>query len=150
MRLIFLDSGPLGLLANPRGGASATACRGWALLMLASGSRLFIPEVCDYEVRRELIRAGALKGLARLDRLRESLDFAPINSAVMLRAAELWAQARAMGRPTAPPEALDGDCILAAQALLAPGPDDEVLVATGNVGHLALFVSAEPWERIGP
>lgn len=150
MRLILLDSGPLGLLSNPRGGPDARACQGWASLMLDSGTRLYVPEVCDYEVRRELIRAGALKGLARLDRLRESLDFAPINSAVMLRAAELWAQARAMGRPTAPPEALDADCILAAQALLAPGPDDEVMVATANVGHLGLFVAAEPWERIGP
>jgi len=68
----------------------------------------------------------------------------------MLRAAELWAAARRAGRPTAPPEALDGDCLLAAQALLAAGSGDVVTVATDNVGHLARFVDARLWETIVP
>jgi hypothetical protein len=68
----------------------------------------------------------------------------------MLLAADLWAQARKSGLPTAPPDALDGDVILAAQALLATGPGDVVTVATGNVGHLAQFVDAQPWEKIVP
>ena len=68
----------------------------------------------------------------------------------MKRAAELWALARNAGRPTAPPEALDGDCILAAQAMLAVGPGDVLTVATGNVGHLGQFVGALPWDQIIP
>jgi hypothetical protein len=46
-------------------------------------------------------------------------------------------------RPTADPQALDCDVILAAQAL-AMG----ATVVTDNVGHLALFVEAKSWRDI--
>jgi len=61
----------------------------------------------------------------------------------MRRAAELWAQARNRGTPTAPPEALDADVILAAQAERAGA-----IVATENVGHLARYVTARHWRDI--
>ena len=63
----------------------------------------------------------------------------------MLKAAELWAQARNQGRPTADMKALDCDVILAAQALAVNG-----IVATENVGHLSLFVEAKDWREILP
>ncbi len=66
----------------------------------------------------------------------------------MLRAAELWAAARSAGLPTAGPDALDGDCILAAQALLSVGPSDTVKIATDNVAHLSRFVAAQLRETI--
>lgn len=62
----------------------------------------------------------------------------------MLRAADLWAQARRNGLPTADPKALDCDVILAAQALAVNG-----MVATENVGHLSRFVNAKSWREIG-
>jgi hypothetical protein len=62
----------------------------------------------------------------------------------MLKAAELCATARRAGLPTAPPDALDGDVILAAQAMLSRGLGVAVTVATDNVGHLARFVDAQP------
>jgi hypothetical protein len=68
----------------------------------------------------------------------------------MLKAAELWAQARNRGLPTASADALDADVILAATALLIAGPGDTITVATDNVGHLAQFVDAQPWEKITP
>jgi len=52
-------------------------------------------------VRRELIRAGLQESVNRLDRLKAVLNYLPINTEVMLKAAELWAQARKRGTPTA-------------------------------------------------
>ena len=150
MRIVFLDAGPLGLISNPRGLAAAVQCRQWVKDLSASGVRVMIPEIADYEVRRELIRAGKSNGLRRLDQVNEVLDFAPITSEIMVRAAELWAQARKAGRTTAHPEALDGDCILAATAILTAEADDEVVVATANVSHVGLFVVSRPWEDIAP
>jgi predicted nucleic acid-binding protein len=150
MRLVVLDAGPLGLVANPKGRPRAVQCRQWARDLLAAGLRVVVPEIADYEIRRELLRRGATASLQRLDQVKAGLEYDPITTAVMLRAAALWAAARRAGRPTAPPEALDGDCLLAAQALLAAGPGDVVTVATDNVGHLAQFVDARPWETIAP
>lgn len=150
MRLIFLDTGPLGLMSNARGRPRADQCRQWAKDLAAAGVKVVVPEIADYEVRRELLRVGATAGLRRLDQVKATLDYEPLTTDVMLRAAELWADARRAGRPTAAPDALDGDCILAAQAILATGPGDVITVATQNVGHLAQFVDAQPWETISP
>ncbi len=115
---------------------------------MSSGVRVTIPEIADYEVRRELLRANKTAGVRRLDALKAVLDYLPITTSVMLRAAELWAEARMQGRPTADDKSLDGDIILAAQALLVGAESDEVMIATTNVAHLALFVDAQVWERI--
>jgi predicted nucleic acid-binding protein len=112
--------------------------------------RVFVPEAADYEVRRELLRVGATADIRRLDQVKAGLEYAAITTDVMLRAAELWAQARRAGRPTAAPDALDGDCILDAQAILAAGTRDAVTIATDNVGHLGLFVDARPWDQVAP
>jgi hypothetical protein len=115
MRLIFLDTGTLRMLANPRGTSRAVRCQQWARNFLTAGVRVFVPEICDYEERRKLIHADSTAGLARLDRLKIGFDYAPIAPDVMLRAAELCAAARRAVLPTAPPDALDGDVILAAK-----------------------------------
>jgi hypothetical protein len=39
--------------------------------------------------------------------------------------------------------------LLAAQAALAGDPDDEVIIGTTNVGHLALFADARTWWDVG-
>ena len=148
MRLVFLDSGPLGLLTNPRGRPRSDQCRQWVKNLAAAGVRIFVPEIADYEVRRKLIHIRATAGIRRLDQVKATLDYAPITTDVMLRAAQLWATARSAGLPTASPDALDGDCILAAQALLSIGPSDTVTVATDNVAHLSRFVDAQLWETI--
>ncbi len=61
----------------------------------------------------------------------------------MLKAAELWAESRRQGKPTADPKELDGDAILATQALYAGG-----IVVTENIGHWGLFVDAMHWQDI--
>jgi predicted nucleic acid-binding protein len=150
MRLVFLDSKPLGMISNPRGKREATLCRAWAMGLLAAGVRVFVPEIADYEVRRELLRVRSTAGLRRLDQVEAMCYFAGLTRDVMLKAAELWAAARRAGMVTAPPEALDGDMILAAQAILSAGLGDTVTVATENVRHFSHFVDAKPWDQISP
>jgi predicted nucleic acid-binding protein len=150
MNLTILDTGPVGMISNPNGKPANTRCLRWAQSLVLAGHRVIIPEIADYEVRRELLRLGRAKGLARLDMLKGIFHYAPLTTDVMLQAAELWADARRRGKPTAAPEALDGDVILAAQALMAGGPGDTVIVATGNVGHLGRFVDARIWDQILP
>jgi hypothetical protein len=55
---------------------------------------------------------------------------------------------RRQGQPTADPHALDADVILAAQAQLTAAPDDTIVVATTNVGHLERLVPAQRWDEI--
>jgi predicted nucleic acid-binding protein len=74
--------------------------------------------------------------------------YLPITTEVMLKAAELWATARQGGYPTAAPDALDGDVILAAQAILVENEGNEVTIATTNVGHLSRFIDACNWQDI--
>ena len=148
MRLVFLDTGTLGVLTNPKGTPIALSCQHWVRALLLARVRVIVPGIADYELRRELIRAGKVEGLRRLNTAREGLEFAPITQAALDRAAELWAAARTSGLPTAGNQSLDGDVILAAQALLAVGSGDSVIIATDNVGHLSRFVDAEPWTAI--
>jgi hypothetical protein len=91
---------------------------------------------------------NATTGIARLDALSRSIGYVPLSTAAMRRAAELWAAARREGRPTAGPESLDGDVILAAQAALLAEAGNDVVIATANVGHLARFGSAQLWHEI--
>ena len=108
---------------------------------IGAGADVVVPEIADYEVRRELIRARRKAGLVRLDAFIGQVEFLPINTVAMRRAAAFWAEARQQGRPTAPDLALDGDVILAAQAATLDRPD--VVIATTNPEHLSRFVTAE-------
>jgi hypothetical protein len=79
------------------------------------------------------------------------LDILPLNRRAMIRAAELWAEARRRGRPTADPAALDADVILAAQTqLLAEAIREPVEVMTVKARHLAQFVATRRWQEINP
>ena len=104
MRLVFLDSGPLGMLASPHRSPVVLRCQQWARDLIAAGVRVYVPEIADYEVRRKLLHLGATTGIARLDRLQVGFDYAAITTEVMLRAAELWADSRRAGLPTASPD----------------------------------------------
>ena len=68
----------------------------------------------------------------------------------MRRAAELWADARRRGVVTADDKEIDGDVILAAQAMLFCGLTDDLVVATYNERHLSRYLSAHHWRDIVP
>ena len=147
-RTVLLDAGPLGLVTNPNLSPVGVLCSGWLQELLTSGVRVIVPEIADYEIRRELLRAHKTAGLAKLDALTQALEYRPITTAAMRRAAEFWAQARQQGQPTAPDASLDADVILAAQADTLGVPD--FIIATTNVGHLSRFVTADIWPNIVP
>jgi len=128
------------MVTNPKAEGIPLACQLWLKALLRRGERVAIPEIADYEVRRELLRAGLLRSLHRLDNLKQTLDYIPIRTDTILLAAELWAEARRIGKPTADAKALDGDVILSAQARLLSSEDVEVIVATTNVAHLERFI----------
>jgi predicted nucleic acid-binding protein len=114
--------------------------------MVLADIRVLVPEIADYEVRRELLRANKAQGIAQLDALARLLEYLPITTVAMRRAAMFWAQARQLGQPTAGDKTLDADMILAAQAVTLGTPD--VVIATTNVGHLARFAPAALWHEI--
>jgi predicted nucleic acid-binding protein len=148
-RIVLLYSGPLGIITNPKA-ASPLYQEGklWLQSLPLKSYIVMVPEIADYEVRRELIRAGKTAGIRRLDQLKSQIPYRPLTTEVMLLAAQLWADARNTGKPTAEPNALDGDVILAAQAILEVNAGNEVVIATTNVGHLSQFVDAREWRLI--
>ena len=113
--IVLLDAGTLGKLTSPKSSLDNEACKNWLASLAYQGVEVVIPEITDYEVRRELLRAAKDRGLGRLDALKGMLEYAPITTAAMLMAAEFWATARKMGRQAAEDASLDADMILAAQ-----------------------------------
>lgn len=153
--VVLLDSEPLGLATNPKLGVEADACREWLRALRHAGHLPLVPEIVDYEVRRELRLYDKARGLRNLDALAVPGRYLSLTTAAMRRAADFWAQLRKTGLPTADRLALDADVILCAQAAtLDPAayglPGASVVVATGNVGHLARLVDARRWQDIVP
>lgn len=146
--IVLRDAGPLGMITNPKSSPENEACKNWLANLAFTGFDIVIPEIADYEVRRELLWAGKHKGINRLDALAGMLRYAPITTPVMLRAAGFWAAARTMGRQSADDASLDADMILAAQSSVLADGGDETLIATTNVRHLALLSPARLWQDI--
>jgi predicted nucleic acid-binding protein len=134
-------------MVTHRGGVpEVDACKRWLLALAERGVRIGIPEIADYEVRRELLRAGKTRGIERLDALLKTFEYLPLSTIVMRDAALLWADVRKRGQPTADPKALDADVILAAQARRMDVA--EVVVATTNVQHLSRLIDAKLWREV--
>lgn len=142
--LIALDSGPLGQLAHPDPDRYPELQR-WFDRHIAIDTVFLIPEIADFEVRRNLILEQHERSLLCLEKLANRVSYVPLNTDAMRLAARYWAQARRTGRSVGDPKELNADVILAAQATLA-----KAIVATDNVSHLAQFVEARPWATIKP
>ena len=151
MTVLLLDSTVVSRLCHPAREANHPVAA-WLTQLLLEGAHsivICLPEIVDYEVRRGLLHVALRSGrsttrsLQRLDRLTETLDYLSLDTSTLRRAAGLWAEARHSGRPTAAPEALDGDAILAAQAIAVGGS-----VVTENVRHLERFVPTFRWSEV--
>jgi predicted nucleic acid-binding protein len=142
--LYLLDSGPVGLLAHNKL-ANRIAIEMWLVNEVLSGATIYLSEVADYEVRRELhrlIKAGKVPQdrLTRLNQLPTLFRYLPVTTPVWQLAAEYWADARLTGMPTADPSALDGDVLIAAQAASL-----QATVITRNAAHIGLWVPVRVW-----
>ena len=138
------DTGPLGRICNPNSRSPVSKeVTQWVIAQLQAGAEVCIPEIADYEVRRELILTGATSRITRLDSLQASLTYVALDTPTLRRAAEMWAEARRRGLPTADPKELDADVLLAAQAQHAGA-----IIVTENVGHLGRFADAHNWRDI--
>ena len=150
--LVLLDSKPLGMITNPTASPETDECNEWLEGLLSKGIAVVVPEIIDYELRRELIRLDRPKSIARLDSLAACIGYLRLNSETYLIAAALWAKVRNEGKGTAGPQRLDIDCILAAQARQASGGREQTRIATIDVDDLSRYdtdtVKAMHWGDI--
>ena len=147
-RIILLDSGPLSMVTNPKGKGQAARCAKWLQQMKISGATVMVPEIADYELRRELLRANKIASIKQLDNLINQTEYLAITTKAMRQAAQYWADARQQRQQTADNKALDADMILVAQAETLN--QTNVVIATTNVKHLSLFTQAMLWSNISP
>ena len=136
---LLLDTGVVGQICHPR---KHEDVRGWFAAAVSQHDFL-ISEVADYELRRELIRIRASRSLARLDELSRELRYVPVTTATWRSAANLWAWLRRTGKSTASEGGLDGDVLIAAQAIA-----EDAAVVTTNPRHFAPLVKAMEWGEI--
>ena len=148
-RIILLDAGVIGLLVSSPHLPNVAEGIAW-VTAFAGRADVTLPDVTAFEVRRELIRIGSATKLARLANLRSRLTRVEVTEDAWIKASEFWALVRQSGKPTASPDALDADAILAGVAASVGLPGDDVVIATTNVRHLSLFpgVDAREWKTI--
>ena len=111
-RYLLLDSGPLGIVTQPRISPEVVAMNRWLIDCLSGGDAVLVPAIIYYEIRRELLRARKATGLAHLDAFVQidSNRYLALSDEALRLAAELWAQARQQGRPTSSALDLDIGC----------------------------------------
>jgi predicted nucleic acid-binding protein len=151
--IVLLDAGPLGMITNPKSSPENEACKNWLAKLASRGFDIVIPEIADYEVRRELLRAGPFphnkktrpRSPGRVERhdpicADHHADHVAGRGVLGIREKD--------GRQSADDASLDADMILAAQAVALNRNGDEAVIATTNVRHLSLFSSAHVWRDI--
>jgi predicted nucleic acid-binding protein len=104
---------------------------------------MLLSEVADYELRRELLRIDSRRSLGRLDELTREIRYIPVTTTTWRAAARLWALQRKAGRVTAAEGGLDGDVLIAAQALA-----EDAVIVTPNTRHFDSMVRALTWQEI--
>lgn len=156
--IVILDSNILTLLVTPLDEKLSEdekltkeihQCTKWFERLLSKGARIIVSDICDYEVRRELIRIKS-KSVQELDNLRDLIEFKPVTFAVLEKAAELWAEARYLSQSNKIKENIDVDCILAAQWCLLKEqyPGRKVIIATKNIKDFQRVTDCDVWSNI--
>ena len=138
MRLL-LDTAVVGEICHPR---KYDDVRAW-FARAAAAHEMLLSEVADYELRRELLRIDSRRSLDRLDELMREIRYIPVTTATWRAAARLWALQRKAGRVTAAEGGLDGDVLIAAQALA-----EDAVIVTPNTRHFDSMVRTVTWQEV--
>lgn len=152
--IVFIDSGVLGLLTNPKKEGKPAECEDWLYNLLAKGVYVVSSDICDYEVRRSLLWESAKKNsddsLDNLDELRNIIHFFKVETDVIFSASKIWMKTRQKGKKTADDYSLDVDIFIIAHwhLLKQQYPSRYIVIATTNVKHLEEFAEALKWEEI--
>ena len=150
-RIIVLDSGPLGLAAHRPNITEVRQCLAWLARLEVTGARIVLSEIADYVAARALLRPASRRVSAGSTASRLASSICRSAHSAMLQAAAFWADVRHRGIPTASPDALDADCILAGMAATAFDPGDTVsTIATNNVVHLIRFSGIDARGQLEP
>ena len=144
-KIVVLDTGTLGMATHPSPNAEFSK---WFKSVLKAKIEVCVPEICDYELRRELIRIDSTDSLSKLDALNMALGYLPIDTAVMRLAAQFWAKLRAEGPRPGNDLGIDGDVILAAQTKQLEDSGFKPVIATDNVRHLTKLTTAKSWKNL--
>jgi predicted nucleic acid-binding protein len=147
-KAVLLDTNPLSQVIHPRIKPEVIK---WLQSLQKTATVLRVPEIADYELRRELLRARKQKSIERLNQINQPPQSIPITTGVMRKAAELWAWVRNQGQATTSKDSLDGDVVLAAQAIFQLDKFDEVAIVTTNLKHISRFqckgIEVLDWEQ---
>ena len=146
-RLILLDSGPLGLTVRAPISRKSFAITRGSMASWQPARRSSSPRSRTTKSVANSSESCAVGSLRRLDFALDpssGFDHLTLTTDAIIKAAEFWAFVRQTGIPTASPDALDADAILAGQAALAGQPGDTVTIATTNLAHLDRFPGSMP------
>ena len=148
--IVFLDSGVLHTLISNSKVKEVIDCQNWFYYLLSRSALIVTSAICNYEVKRELVRRNNVGEINNLNQLKKLIDYLPVDEPTLDLAAELWAEARNQGIPTADNLSLDADVIICAQyqLLTRKYPGRYVVIATTNVKHLSRFAEAQEWQNI--
>lgn len=145
---MFLDSGPLGEITNPR---LRPHINQWIQFAKRNGIALRVAEITDYELRRNLMLEGLEKSIGNLNKFKQTKRFVPLTSEALLKACEIWAWLHSNGNATSHIKNIDADVILAAQALSQKKDFDQVIILTENLNHIPRFsafgIFTWDWKR---
>lgn len=92
IRVVVLDASPLGLVTRPPSNPVVLQINLWIAQCIQNSVRVIVPEIADYEVRRELVRTGNTAAVARLDAFITALPdrYLPVSTEAWRLAAYLW------------------------------------------------------------
>lgn len=151
--VIILDTFPTSSTGKLPGNSATMLdqCRQWIAACETAGHRILIPAISYYEALRELEMRRAVSQIVRLKVFcLQAPRFIPLTTDHLEIAAQFWGQARRAGQPTADPQALDGDVLLAAQASGLGLSPSQFIIATTNPGHITRYAPCDLWTNIQP